>query len=125
MYNLHYLPIAKNDMTEIAYYVSKVLSNPNAAKRLTNELIKSGERLAKFPYSNPVYMPIRPLKHEYRKMIVSHYIIFYWVNEQEKLVTIARVIYAKRDYTSFLNKYYFVKGRFSEIKRTKSGVGVR
>ena len=38
-----------------------------------------------------------PLEHEYRSMTVKNYAVFYTVNEQEKLVEIYRVIYAKRD----------------------------
>ena len=31
-------------------------------------------------------------------MIVKNYLIFYWVDEENKTVTVARVIYSRRDY---------------------------
>lgn len=96
MYKLEYLPAARQDMVEIVRYVSQELGNPIAAERLAEELIEAGEDLPRFPYAYPVYVPIRPLKHEYRKLLVRNYIMFYWVDEREKLVTIARVIYAGR-----------------------------
>lgn len=102
MYRLEYLPIAKQDMTEIAKYISHTLSNPAAAENLANEMIESADRLADFPYSNPVHITPKPLKHEYRKLTVRNYIVFYWVNEDEKTITIARVIYARRDYEKLL-----------------------
>ena len=98
MYQLEYLPIARHDMTEIARYISQELCNPSAAEKLTDEMIKAAERLTEFPYRNAVYFTAKPLKREYRKLIVQNYIMFYWIDEKEKLITIARVIYAHRDY---------------------------
>ena len=98
MYNLTYLPAALNDMVEIIRYISVELKNPIAANHLSEEFVKAAEKLTDFPYSNPVYLPMRPLKHEYRKTVVDNYIMFYWVDEANKEITIARVIYGKRDY---------------------------
>lgn len=103
MYKLEYLPIARQDMIEIAQYISKKLDNPIAANQLANELVEAGDSLIKFPYANPSYIPIRPLNHEYRKLLVENYLILYWVDESAKLVTVARVIYAKRDYGRLLD----------------------
>ena len=102
MYNLEYLPVARQDMIEIVRYIGVELANPVAADRLAIELIEAGDKLPKFPYANPAYTPVRPLKHEYRKLLVQTYFIFYWVDEEKKLVTIARVIYAKREYNLLL-----------------------
>ncbi len=102
MYNLEYLPVARNDMIDIVRYISNELNNPIAAKRLAIELIDAGEGILKFPYANPAYIPIRPLKHEYRKLLVRNYMMFYRVDEEKKMVTVARVIYAKRDYEKLL-----------------------
>lgn len=98
MYSLEYLPVARQDMVEIVRYISREFGNPVAADRLAAELIEAGDSILSFPYANPSYTPIRPLKHEYRKLLVQNYLMFYWVNEEKKTVTIARVIYAKRDY---------------------------
>ena len=55
MYTLEYLPIAMQDMVDIAKYISQKLSNPVAAERLANEMIESADKLTEFPYINPVY----------------------------------------------------------------------
>ena len=104
MYNLVYLPAARQDMIDIVRYVSKELCNPTAARRLAVELIEAGERILDFPYAHPAYTPIRPLKHEYRKTRVSSYMMFYWVDEAQKLETIARVVYAKRELSQLLGR---------------------
>lgn len=97
MYKLEYLPVALRDMVDIARYISKELKNPIAADNMANEFVKSAEAWIDFPYSNPAYYPIRPLKKEYRKLLVKNFIMFYYVDEAEKIITITRVIYAKRD----------------------------
>lgn len=102
MYKLEYLPVARQDMVEIVRYISQELQNPTAADQLAVELIEAGGGIPRFPYANPSYTPIRPLKHEYRKLLVQNYFIFYWVDEAKQLVTVARVVYAKRDYERLL-----------------------
>lgn len=102
MYSLEYLPAALRDMVEIAQYISQVLDNPAAASRLSEDLIQAGESIPAFPYANPAYIPLRPLKHEYRKLLIHNYLMLYWVDEHNKTVTIARVVYAKSNYPSRL-----------------------
>ncbi|MGN1468023.1 MAG: type II toxin-antitoxin system RelE/ParE family toxin [Ruminococcus sp.] len=98
MYKLEFLPSALRDMTDIAYYIGHKLSNPSAAKNLADEMIQTAEKTAGFPYSYPLCIPVKPLKYEYRKIIVHNYIMFYYVDENAKSVTIARVIYGKSNY---------------------------
>ena len=102
MYDLQYLPSARKDMVEAVRYISETLYNPAAAEQLAVELIGAGDSILTFPYANPVHMPIRPLNHEYRKLRVHNYLMFYWVDEERKLVTVARVIYARRNYEKLL-----------------------
>jgi len=102
LYKLEYLPAALKDMIDIIRYISIELKNPDAANRLAVELVDTAESVLTFPYATSVYQSIRPLKHEYRKILVQNYLLFYWVDEEKKLVTIARVIYAKRDYGRLL-----------------------
>jgi len=89
-------------MFGIMRYISQKLNNPLAAERLAVELAEAGDNLMEFPYANPAYIPPGPLMYEYRKLLVHDYFMFYWVNEPEKNVTVARVIYAKRDYELLL-----------------------
>lgn len=102
MYSLEYLPIARRDMIDIAKYIGVKLANPDAADRLAEGMIEAAEKLTDMPYKCPIFTPVKPLKHEYRKLIVHNYIMFYWVDEDNKLVTIARVVYSGRDYEKLL-----------------------
>lgn len=102
MYKLEYLPSARKDMFDIVRYISRELQNADAADRLAGELVNAAESILEFPYATPAYRTIRPLKHEYRKILVQNFLMFYWVDEEKKLVTVARVVYAKRDYRKLL-----------------------
>lgn len=102
MYKLEYLPTARQDMVDIARYISHDLCNPAAAEKFALAMVEAANGLRAFPYANATYAPIRPLKHEYRKMLVQNYILFYWIEEKEKVITVARVIYARRDYEKLL-----------------------
>ena len=102
MYTIEYLPIAKSDMVDIAKYIGVKLENPEAAESLAEKMIEAAEKLTDMPYKCPVYIPVKPLRHEYRKLIVQNYIMFYWVDEDKKLITIARVVYSGRDYENLL-----------------------
>ena len=103
MYELDFLPIARRDMTEIVRYISHQLQNPSTAEQLADEMIEAVEAARSFPYAAPLYFPIRPLKHDYRKLLVQSYLIFYWVDDQARKLTVARAVYAKRDYASLLD----------------------
>lgn len=102
MYDLEYLPIARSDMAEIARYISVELQNPDAAERLADEMIEALENTRPFPYAAPPYFPIRPLKHDYRKLLVQNYLIFYWIDDLARKITVARAVYAKSNYISKL-----------------------
>jgi len=102
VYKLEYLPVARQDLIDIVLYISQELQNPDAANRLAEKLIETAEKVLTFPYGNPSYHPIKPLRHEYRKAIVQNYLMFYRIDEEKKLVTVARVLYAKRNYNRLL-----------------------
>ncbi|KFI99103.1 type II toxin-antitoxin system RelE/ParE family toxin [Bifidobacterium stellenboschense] len=97
MYEVEILPRALGDMNEAVSYIARTLHSPNAAQSLAVGLNAAIEGLSEYPYSHPAYVPIRSLRHEYRRIMVGNYAVFYWVDEAASTVTVARVVYAKRD----------------------------
>ena len=83
-------------MQEIVSYIANVLHNPEAADKLANRLIEAPESIREFPYSHPVYIPLKPLKHEYRRLYISNYTMYYIIDEKTKTISIERVIYSSR-----------------------------
>ena len=102
MYKLSYLPLANRDITDTVNYIADDLCAPKTALDLLDALDKSISLLKDFPYSCRVYQPVKPLNQEYRIMTVQNYVVFYTVDEKNKLVEITRMIYAKRDFENKL-----------------------
>ncbi|MDS1030958.1 type II toxin-antitoxin system RelE/ParE family toxin [Bacillota bacterium LX-D] len=102
MYEIIYLPIAKQDITDIILYISDQLNAPKAAMDLLDALEHSISLLRDFPYAHKIYRPIKPLVEDYRMLIVKNYAVFYVVREEEKIVEVHRVIYAKMDLTKLI-----------------------
>ena len=103
MYKVEFLPSARRDMIEIMRYCCEELENSAFADMLATEFIEAAETTGDMPYKNPMYVPIRPLKHEYRTILVRNYLMFYWVDENSQTVVFARVIHARRNYERFLS----------------------
>ena len=52
-YQIDYLPSALRDLTEIADYIGVKLNNPEAADRLSENLVSTVEKLGEMPYKIP------------------------------------------------------------------------
>ncbi len=103
MYKIEFLPIAKKDIDNIIYYIVHNLKNITAAKKHRNLFMSSINNISEFPYGSPIYKPGDILKKEYRSYKVKNFLIFYTINEREKLITIVRVLYQKMDIENILN----------------------
>jgi plasmid stabilization system protein ParE len=97
MFKIRYLPLARQDLLNIATYITDHLKAPKAAMDLLDALDESISKLGQFPYSCKVYQTNKPLEIEYRLLPVKNYAVFYVVKEQT--VEIQRIIYAKMDLT--------------------------
>ena len=51
--------------------------------------------LSHLPSRCPMHVPMRPLKHEYRKLGVGNYLVFFRMSEKEEVVTVALVLYGR------------------------------
>lgn len=99
MYRIEILQSASDNIDDIGRYIAAKLKNKTAAERLTDKIYSAIETLAAFPYAHPVHQAPQneePLKHEYRKILVDNYFVFYHVDEAQSLVIVTAVIYARR-----------------------------
>jgi len=97
MYEVIYLPLARQDLRDIFQYISAQLKAPQAALDLLEAFDHSISLLQDFPYAHKTYRTLKPLQEEHRLLPVKNYAVFYIVREQEKIVEIQRVLYAKAD----------------------------
>jgi plasmid stabilization system protein ParE len=97
-YNVDILPIARDDIAEIYHYIA--MDNPNAALRVTDEIMDKIDTLGEFPERCPI-VPDRALAQQgYRMLIIKNYLVFFKVFKSQVLVF--RVLHGKRDYPQLL-----------------------
>ena len=96
-YTVEYLPLAQKDLIEIATYIADVISDTKIAYEFVENMIREFDFLSTFPYKNQTFIPIKPLKYEYRVIPFKNYHAYYFVNEEMKIVTIVRVLHQKRN----------------------------
>ncbi len=102
MYKIEFLPLAKKDIDDIIYYISHNLKNITASKKLRDLFMQSLDNIIEFPYGSSIYQSVGTLKYEYRSYRVKNFLMFYIVNEKQKLITIVRVLYQKMDINNIL-----------------------
>ena len=77
MYKLEFLPIAKDDMDNIIYYISNNLKNSAAARNLAESFISGADNILMFPYGSPIYKLKGTLKNKYRSIKIKNFLMFY------------------------------------------------
>ena len=91
------------DMNACINYISDVLCNCDAAIKLKNKADTTIDEIAKNPYIYSSYISNMKLKNEYRKAKVNNYYIFFRIDEERKVVQIARFIFSNMDF-SYINE---------------------
>ena len=90
------------EMTEIYEYISNNLKENNAAKRLMTETTSRVLELAKVPEIYAKIGKTDRLKREYRRIVVSNFVILYTIDFEKRKVYISRIVYGRNNY---LNLY--------------------
>ena len=88
---------AENDLDEILRYISLKLNNPPAAKLFYDELFFKIELICSFPESCEQVHNEYVKRDGVRRILVGNYIVYYVCEPKEKLITIIRIAYGKRN----------------------------
>ena len=104
-YKIEYLSAADRDLAEIFTYIAMDLAAPQAANNLLKKMQRAVKSLGTFPYAHPVYQSaeLSTSPFEFRALVVASYLVFYYV--AENTVTIARVVYGRRDVRNVLDEF--------------------
>jgi addiction module RelE/StbE family toxin len=95
-YTIRYQPQAKTDVKEIKNYLSRFY--PSTPNKFVATLRVQIQSLRENPYMYATY----PGYPAYRRVIVSNYLVFYKVDEENKRVEIHRVLHGSWDIPSYL-----------------------
>ena len=96
-YDVFYTDRAREDLEDIYGYIAFGLFEPLTAQRMTRSIIEAARSLEEFPQRNGLYDHEPWRSAGLRKLLVKNYIIFHTVNEENKAVTIIRIMYGGRD----------------------------
>jgi plasmid stabilization system protein ParE len=102
-YSILYLPVAEMDIRSAAMYIATKLKAPAAAVNLVREIRKKVNVLRDMPYMYQEYRGEPQTNIIYRVMPVKNYLVFYIVFEDNKIIEIHRVLYARMDINSLLS----------------------
>ena len=89
-------------MDEIIYYIAYNLKNKKAALDLASEFVKQANNILIFPYGVSEYIPFNKLEYTYRCVKIRNICMFYTIDENNKVITIVRVLYRKMDIEKIL-----------------------
>jgi plasmid stabilization system protein ParE len=101
-YSYRFTEKAEQDFDEILRYISIDLVNPTAAQNLGRKIFEKIDMVRVFPDSGA------PVDNEFladktiRKLLVDNYVVYYKVHYDEKVISIIRIIFGKRNLEEIL-----------------------
>lgn len=94
-FELRYSPLFYDDLDKITNYILFDLKNEIATKTFIHDVETAIKKRLENPLHAVIYPSIRRRKHEYRRILVGNYLIFYVVIERTMIVR--RLLYGRRD----------------------------
>ena len=93
---------ADEQLRELIFYMAEDSGSIDIAFNYLDKIETGINRLEEFPMSgsNPRYSILR--KQRYRVLIVERHLVFYKVNESEKIVTIYAIVDGRREYRNLI-----------------------
>ena len=101
-YRIDVSEAAENDLRGIVRYIASQLSTPVSALNMMELLEEAMESLSEFPQRYSLLTDDRLSQMGYRKLNVKNHIIFYSIDEKNKVVDVERILYARRDWLRIL-----------------------
>jgi len=102
-YNVSITAQAQEQLRDIIRYITYTLQAPGTALKMLDSLEKEISSLSVFP--NRVALTEEEPWHSQgiHKMPFKNYLVYFWVDEQAKVVHVTGVIYGRRDQRHQLN----------------------
>ena len=94
-YTLRYLPLAKQDLSEIVNYIQNNLENPIAAENTLSKIEAAILERLESPESFAVWQSKKQRPYPYRKINVGNYTVWYVVIDH--IMEVRRILYSRWD----------------------------
>jgi len=93
---------AENDLRDIVRYISAQLDAPITALNMMDAIEAAIGGFVDMPQKYPQVTDERLATMGYRKLLVKNYIVFFTIDEKNKVVDVERILYARRDWFRIL-----------------------
>lgn len=97
---IRYTPEAIRDLQEMRRYISKTLSNPKAAARISRKILDNCAKLKRYPQMGASLEAKIGQQTELRYLICEKWIAFYRIDEDA--ISVARILDGRQDYLRIL-----------------------
>jgi len=104
MFKVNFTTPAEEDLVSTLDYISSILKSPSAAEDMLNEIEEHTKFLAENPFIFPLSKDEELNKQGIRHVRVKNYLLFYTIEEDKELVSIIRIMYARRDWINLLKE---------------------
>ncbi|TXK86197.1 type II toxin-antitoxin system RelE/ParE family toxin [Paenibacillus sp. N3.4] len=101
-YRIVITDLAEADLRDIANYIANELLEPTTARKMITRIAEATFQLEQMPFRNGLVRDERLAANGIRHILVDSYIVFYVISEKEETVTIIRILYGKRQWSSLL-----------------------
>ena len=96
-YKLKFSVKAYKDLTDIYDYTNDILKNPERAKKVYEKIKEEIKKLEYLPKRYPL-VRVGEILYTLRLFIIDDYIVFYMVDDEEKIVRVKRILYGASDW---------------------------
>ena len=101
-YKIQFSKDSRKDLIDIYSYIKYNSQEPAIAKKLIEKIRGETNKLKDNPTIYAVIKDEIIKKREIRKIKVNNYIVFYKVEEKNKIVEIVRIMYGRRNWAKIL-----------------------
>lgn len=106
-YSVKLTPHAIAQIQETIAYISHILLVPETARAWADYLEEKIAGLDTMPKGHPAVEEEPWKSRGYRKLLVKNFIIYYYVDDTDKIVWVTAVVYGKRDQLNALKNMPF------------------
>jgi len=93
---------AEADLRDIVRHISMELYAPVTALNMMEAIDKALSSLSEVPCRRPLVRDDRLASIGYRQLTAKNYIVFFSVNEKDRVVDVERILYGQRDWANIL-----------------------
>lgn len=101
-YSYRFTGKAERDLDEILRYISVDLANPIAAQNFGKKIFEKIDMVRSFPDSCELVDNEFLSDKTVRKLLIDNYITYYKSHHDEKIISIVRIVYGKRNLDEIL-----------------------